>query len=297
MSDGTNGSGMLSGNPAGDAAAGNGGAGSPTSNNQITATADLGGVNNPAPNASGNWWDGFQDNELKGYVQNKGWKDPADLAVGYKNLEKLLGAEKMPMPKGADDAEGWNRVYDALGRPKSADGYKLSVPEGDDGGFAKLAAGKFHELGLTSKQAEGLAAWYNEQGTGRMNEMQQQQAAKAEADMQSLKQEWGAAFDENVEYGRRAAREYGLNAEKLSALENSLGTSEMLKLMATIGRAQGESDFVTSSSGNTFGMTPSAAQQRINALRADKTWTAKYISGDADARSEMQRLMNLAYPE
>jgi hypothetical protein len=288
---------MLSGNPAGDAAAGNGGAGSPTSNNQITATADLGGVNNPAPNASGNWWDGFQDNELKGYVQNKGWKDPADLAVGYKNLEKLLGAEKMPMPKGADDAEGWNRVYDALGRPKSADDYKLSVPEGDDGGFAKLAAGKFHELGLTAKQAEGLAAWYNEQGSGRMNEMQQQQAAKAEADMQSLKQEWGAAFDENVEYGRRAAREYGLNAEKLSALENSLGTSEMLKLMATIGRAQGESDFVTSSSGNTFGMTPSAAQQRINALRADKTWTAKYISGDADARSEMQRLMNLAYPE
>ena len=297
MSDGTNGSAMLAGNPAGDAAAGNAGANAPSSNNTITATADLGGVNNQAPNAAGNGWDGFQDNDLKGYVQNKGWKDPADLAVGYKNLEKLLGAEKIPMPKGADDAEGWTRVYDALGRPKSADEYKLSVPEGDTGEFAKLAAGKFHELGLTAKQAEGLAAWYNEQGSGRMNEMQQQQAAKAEADMQSLKQEWGAAFDENVEFGRRAAREYGLNAEKLSALENSLGTSEMLKLMATIGRAQGESEFVTSSSGNTFGMTPSAAQQRITALRADKTWTAKYISGDADARSEMQRLMNLAYPE
>lgn len=297
MSDGTNGSAMLAGNPAGDAAAGNAGANAPSSNNTITATADLGGVNNQASNAAGNWWDGFQDNDLKGYVQNKGWKDPADLAVGYKNLEKLLGAEKIPMPKGADDAEGWTRVYDALGRPKSADEYKLSVPEGDTGEFAKLAAGKFHELGLTAKQAEGLAAWYNEQGSGRMNEMQQQQAAKAEADMQSLKQEWGAAFDENVEFGRRAAREYGLNAEKLSALENSLGTSEMLKLMATIGRAQGESEFVTSSSGNTFGMTPSAAQQRITALRADKTWTAKYISGDADARSEMQRLMNLAYPE
>jgi hypothetical protein len=297
MSDGTNGSAMLAGNPAGDAAAGNAGANAPSSNNTITATADLGGVNNQAPNAAGNWWDGFQDNDLKGYVQNKGWKDPADLAVGYKNLEKLLGAEKIPMPKGADDAEGWTRVYDALGRPKSADEYKLSVPEGDTGEFAKLAAGKFHELGLTAKQAEGLAAWYNEQGSGRMNEMQQQQAAKAEADMQSLKQEWGAAFDENVEFGRRAAREYGLNAEKLSALENSLGTSEMLKLMATIGRAQGESEFVTSGSGNTFGMTPSAAQQRITALRADKSWTAKYISGDADARSEMQRLMNLAYPE
>lgn len=77
MSDGANGSTILGGNPAGDAAAGNAGAGVPASNNQITATADTGGVNNPAPNAAGNWYDNFQDNELKGYVQNKGWKDPA----------------------------------------------------------------------------------------------------------------------------------------------------------------------------------------------------------------------------
>lgn len=298
MSDGASGSAMLAGNPAGDAAAGNAGAGAPASNNaSATVTADTTGVNNQAPNPAGNWWDGFQDTELKGYVQNKGWKDPADLAVGYKNLEKLLGAEKIPMPKGAEDAEGWNRVYDALGRPKSAEDYKLPVPEGDTGDFAKLAAGKFHELGLTAKQAEGLAAWYNEQGAGRVSEMQQQSAAKAESDMQALKQEWGGAFDENVEFGRRAAREYGLNVEKLSALENSLGTSEMLKLMAKIGRAQGESEFVTSSSGNTFGMTPAAAQQRITALREDKTWTAKYIGGDVEAKAEMQRLMQLAYPE
>lgn len=298
MSDGAIGSTILVGNPAGDGAAGTTGAPASTSNNTINATADTSGINNQAPNPGGNWWDTFQDNDLKGYVANKGWKDPADLAVGYKNLEKLLGAEKIPMPKGADDADGWSRVYDALGRPKSADDYKLPVPQGDDGAFAKLAAGKFHELGLTAKQAEGLAAWYNEQGTGRMQEVQQQSAAKAEADMAALKSEWGNAYDENVEFGRRAAREYGLDESKLSALENALGTGEMLKLMARIGRAQGESSFVeANTAGGGFGMTPAAAQQRITALREDRAWSAKYIAGDAEARAEMQRLMSLAYPE
>ena len=35
----------------------------------------------------------------------------------------------------------------------------------------------------------------------------------------------------------------------------------------------------------------------VQALKGDKGWTQKYLSGDADARSEMERLMRLGYPE
>ena len=71
----------------------------------------------------------------------------------------------------------------------------------------------------------------------------------------------------------------------------------MLKLMAQIGRGMTEDRFVSSGSSNSFGMTPAAAQQRVNALKADPAWSAKYISGDADARAEMSRLMSIAFPE
>lgn len=284
---------MMAGNPAGSsAAAPNGGA--PAAS---TPPAPPAGGEGGTPPASGNWYDSIEDGELKGYVQNKGWKDPVELATGYKNLEKLLGSEKLPMPKGAEDKEGWGRVYDALGRPKTADEYGLPVPEGDPGEFAKVASSKFHELGLSKQQAEGLANWWNETQQGQVQQVQQQSAAKMDAEIQALKGEWGQAWEENVNLGQRAAREFGLDQAKLGALEQALGTGEMLKFMSRIGRGLTEHTFESGKSTNSFGMTPEAAQQRISELKADRDWSSKYMAGGADQKAELQRLMSLAYPE
>jgi len=290
MSDAQNGSAMLAGNPAGQPAADQN-----TGGNQAASTPPADGGNNTPP-ASGNWYDKIEDQELKGYVQNKGWKDPSELAVGYKNLEKLLGGEKLPMPKGADDKEGWARVYDAMGRPKTADEYKLPVPEGDPGTFAKAAAGKFHELGISQTQAEQLATWWNETQQGQMQQMQQQSAQKVEQDISALKGEWGQAWDENINLGSRAAKEFGLDQAKLTAIENAMGTGEMLKFMAKIGRGLTEHNFEGGNTTQGFGMTPAAAKERISALQADKDFSSKYLSGNADAQNEMRRLMGIAYP-
>ena len=301
MSEANSGSGILSGNPASDPAAGGNPAAAAPSAAPVTPPAGdaPSGDAGKAPAApTGNWYDNFEDAELKGYAEVKGWKDPADLANSYKNLEKLVGSEKIPMPKGDDDVEGWNRVYDSLGRPKSAEEYKLPVPEGDTGEFAKLAAGRFHELGLTGKQAQGLAEWWNAQQAGMIEQANASKSSNTEAEITGLKTEWGKAYDENVEFGRRAAREYGLDGEKLTRMEAALGTGEMLKLMARIGRSTGEAAFVDGEPGNKgFGMTPAAAQSRIAALRQDADWSAKYLSGNADAKAELEKLTKLAYPE
>ena len=292
MSDASNGSAMLAGNPAGQPPAGdNGGAGAAS-----TPPAGDNGGGSPPPDA-GNWYDKIEDGDLKGYAQTKGWKDPADLANSYRNLEKLVGSEKVPLPKGADDKDGWNRVYDALGRPKSAEEYKLPVPDGDPGTFAKAASGKFHELGISQQQAEGLANWWNETQQGQMAQQQQQSAQKVEADISALRGEWGQAWDENINLGSRAAKEFGLDQNKLTAIENALGTGEMLKFMARIGRGLTEHNFEGGNSTQSFGMTPEAARSRISALQADPAWASKYIGGGADQQAEMRKLMAIAYPE
>lgn len=256
-----------------------------------------GGVSEPASPASISWTDGIADADLKGYVQNKGWQDPAEMALGYRNLEKLLGGEKLPMPKGADDAEGWNRVFDALGRPKSAEEYKLPVPEGDPGTFAKAAGEVFHKTGITQTQAATIAEWWNGQTAAAVEAQKAESAAKAQQDLTTLRTEWGGAYDENVEMGRRAAREFGMDHAKLATIENALGTGEMLKFMARVGRGLAEPSFATGNGGQTFGMTPQAAQSRINDLRNDPAWASKYLKGDADARAEMTRLQALANPD
>jgi hypothetical protein len=35
---------------------------------------------------------------------------------------------------------------------------------------------------------------------------------------------------------------------------------------------------------------------RISALKQDPDWTAKYLGGNADAKSELERLMKVGYP-
>lgn len=287
MSDAQNGSAILAGNPAGVTAADPQSAGAPPASSAPTGDTP----------AAGNWYDNINDGDLKGYVQNKGWKDPSELAVGYRNLEKLLGGEKIPMPKGADDAEGWSRVYDQLGRPKSADDYKLSVPDGGSPEFAKAAAGKFHELGLSASQAQALTDWYNAQASEQMGAMQQQTSQKTEAELSALRAEWGQAWQENVNLGQRAAKEFGLDEAKLSAIENAMGTGEMLKFMSRIGRGLTEHTFEGGRSTSGFGMTPAAAQQRISELRGDREWSSKYLSGNADAKAELAKLMAVAYPD
>ena len=281
------GSAILAGNPAGDGAAGA----------MVGGAAPAPGDAAPAP-AAGAWFDGIEDADLRGYVQNKGWSSPRDVADGYRNLEKLLGGEKLPMPKGTEDTEGWSRVYDALGRPKESGAYKVPLLDGADPSIAGQVQAKFHELGLSESQGNALAEWWHGQQTATLQGMVTQSAQQSEADLVALKTEWGGAYDENLEFGRRAAREYGLDQGSLSKIEQALGTGDMVRLLARIGRAQGEAKFEGGGAGNNpFGMTPDAARQRISALQHDQAWANKYIGGDADAQAEMARLMRLAYPE
>ncbi len=246
-----------------------------------------------------NWFDGYTE-DLRGLIQNKGWKDPQDVISSYSNLEKLLGADKagrgLVLPKEDADASEWGKVYDKLGRPTSPDGYKLPVPDGDTGEFAKVAAGKFHELGLTAKQAEALAGWYNEQSAGIVQQSAAQLAQQSEADMASLEQEWGQSYDANIEASRRAVREFGFNEQELDAIERGLGTANMMKKFADIGKRLGESQFVEGKNSGNFGMSPEAARVRVSQLKQDPEWTAKYLGGNADAKAELERLMKIGYP-
>ena len=93
--------------------------------NGTTASASTGAI----PRENPCWTDAVEDGELREFARNKGWKQPAEMVQGYRNLEKLIGGEKVPLPKGEADTEGWERVYKALGRPATPEEYQL--PDAD----------------------------------------------------------------------------------------------------------------------------------------------------------------------
>lgn len=241
--------------------------------------------------------DAIQDAELRGYAQNKGWKDPQDLLTGYKNLEKLVGSEKIPMPKGDDDKEGWDRVHTALGRPAKPEDYKLPVPEGMDPTFARAAEARFHELGISAKQAQALAEWNNAQIAEAQKAQELAFNQQAQRDVEALRQSWGPeAFQENIELGRKAAQQFELGPH-VDKLEQALGTKATLEFLSRIGRGLTEHSFEGGKSVTGFGMTPEAAQAQLAALKSDREFTARYLNGDASARKQMDTLMKQAFPQ
>ncbi len=255
-----------------------------------------------APAAAQDWAAGFDDN-TRGLIQTKGWKTPADVLGSYQNLEKLMGADKagrgVVIPKADATPEEWGAFYSRLGRPEKPEAYKLAIPEGSSPEFAAAAASKFHELGLTEKQAESLGNWWNEQAGGIMEGQTAAFEQQAAIDMQDLRKEWGQQFEANAEMARRARRESGLTDQEGQAIERALGLKKAAQVFAHLGKQFAEAPMKggEGSAQGRFGSTPEDARARIAALKGDQEWTARYLKGDTSAAEEFKRLHQIAFSD
>ena len=148
--------------------------------------------------------------------------------------------------------EQWAEFYKQIGAPDTPEAYELPVPEGQDGEFAKTAANWFKEAGLLPQQAQALASKWNEFTSAQAAAAEAAEAQRVAAlDQQNkaqeaaLKTEWGQAHEANMELARRAVRQF-IPADRagdvISALEDSIGYAETIKLMHSIGRGLGEHD-------------------------------------------------------
>jgi hypothetical protein len=243
------------------------------------------------------------DETTVGFVQNKGWTEPAQVLDGYRNLEKLLGADRannsVILPKPDATPEELAKFYDRLGRPTDAEGYKIELPAGADPEFAKTASQWFHELGLSEKQGKALAGkWSEHVGTA---QTAQSQAAQARfvADDTALKAEWGGAYVQNLSQSQAAVRALGVTSEQIDAMSTSMGHKATMEFFQKIGSRMGESSFVSGDKGQSFSgaMTPGQAKAEIQTLRSDKAFTAKLLSKDAEATTRWTQLHQYAFPE
>lgn len=246
--------------------------------------------------------------QLGELVKAKGWKGPADALLSYQNLEKVFGADKagrtILAPKSDDDVDGWNSVYTRLGRPESADKYELPVPEGDDGSFAQAAAPVLHELGLTTKQAKGLAEWWNNASSVRIQAADEAFSKQSEAEYAALQAEWGSAAQQNEELAKRAvlkfSKEAGIDEATFDAMERAMGTSKVMKLFHAIGAQFREADFVASDTPTSGSLTPAQAKNKVASLFADKEFMDRYMHQDSRVRQsaidEMMALNQMANP-
>ena len=123
------------------------------------------------------------------------------LAKSYINATRMIGQDKVAVPNENSTDDQWNEVYGKLGRPESADKYKLEVNSETaqiDEGSIKSFAENAHKLGLNNKQAQGILEYYKDsmEGTAQQSRIDTETAqAQSEAE---LRKEWGRSYDDNI---------------------------------------------------------------------------------------------------
>ena len=79
-----------------------------------------------APAASVGFFDSLPE-DLRAEPSLRNFTDPVSLAKSYVHAQRMIGADKIPLPgKSATDDE-WRQVYKRLGAPDNPKGYDFKV--------------------------------------------------------------------------------------------------------------------------------------------------------------------------
>jgi len=239
-----------------------------------------GQVADAAPEAQGqaeptSWYASAED-EMKGYIQNKGWDDPMKSVQSYKELEKFQGASPDRLLKLPKDGEPMDEIYNRLGRPPTPAEYTY---ESETGAVDEARLGMYkdiaHQVGISQAQFAKLAEADSQYIAKVQAEYQEQIEQQHTVELQTLEKSWGPAFEERAEIGRRFVASNvpdGMDKKAtLEAIENAIGPAAMLKIFANAGEKSNiKEDKLPSGEGDRrFGYSPEQALVDVKTLKAD----------------------------
>ena len=233
--------------------------------------------------------------EFRGDKGFEKFQDIGALAKSYRETAKFVGADKatlVRLPKDEADAAAWGEVWNKLGRPEKPEGYTFEGMDDMPGLDAFRVAA--HGAGLPAKQAAAVAKWYAE------HQAAQRETMRVEAEG-TLKQEWGAAFDERLTSARKALDQFG--GEELrewmerSGFGNHPGVirmfSKVAQQMAEPGALKG------GGSGQQPGaatLAPAEAKAEWDMLQRDGDFMKKYLAGNGPEAARVRRLYAQMHP-
>jgi len=230
-----------------------------------------------APAFSGSWKKGLPADYVNSPTMQKFTDDPDGLLKAIEshlNLEKLLGHTKVPLPKDENDLAGIAIFNKALGVPDKPEGYNLKDPTIPESMKAltfdkKIFQETIHKFGLTPKQAAGLWQAYTEMSMGAYNKYVTDNNNQLAQLVNGLRQEWGDAYDTNVELGQAVINKFSNDQDMNDWITATiLKDPRGAKFLAKIG-GQFAENRIGEFKYQRFALTPEQAQQEIDKIMND----------------------------
>lgn len=221
--------------------------------------------------ASKSWLEGLGDLGKDPSLQM--FKEPSALAKSWVNAQKMIGADKVVIPKAdAPDAD-WDAFYNKVGRPESPDKYELKLPEGitmDDNlakGFKEVA----HKTGLSPRQVQKIVEWDAQQKIEQAKAMEASQTNELRGALDAYKQEVGGEerFKATVDKAKSAVRTLADDGFKKFLRDSGVGSRpEAIAFFAKLADMMGE-DKIRDGTGVPFtNEDPAVIQSQIEDIEA-----------------------------
>ncbi|TCS14549.1 hypothetical protein EV278_107198 [Caulobacter sp. BK020] len=219
-------------------------------------------------------------------------------------------ASLLEVPAKPDDEKGWGELFNKLGRPETADGYKLDLDEGAsdaDKAFADGFKAIAHKAGLSQAQMGAAVGYLNET----IQKAHQEAAEAAKAAAAECQKVLGAAWgDKKAVYETEIPKLLGDLGEKLKIEgvfdklnAQGLGSSpELLQILAAVTDMRAEPGALPGAGAGEAGRpaTPYQAQAALSALHGDPA-KLKALQDRNDplhktVLAEREALLKQAYP-
>jgi len=178
-------------------------------------------------------------------------KSMSALVKVHETLERLNSTgSKVALPSEHASDEEWAHFYQRLGRPESAEGYEIALPEQIEkaGVLNKESLSAFrevaHKAGLTPKQASAIADYYFKEAEAGLAGVAQSQEQEMAAVVQDLEKDFGPRgspkWKREVALAEHGARTLGIDNETLQKTPALANNPVFIRAMRRVAAMTGE---------------------------------------------------------
>lgn len=268
----------------------------PAQNTQQTTPPEGGQFTGPE------WAKGFEvEPEILQDPSLKAIKDLPSLVKSYVHAQKKMGMDKVVIPNKNSTQEEWLQFYGKLGLPSTLEEYGIKTPEKNV--FGEELVNKFKEVAFQHKllpdQANAVFEFLNTYTSEQAAALEEANQNSVQEAIQSLQQEWGESFPQNVRKAKLAVLEFGGQDFQKYLDESGLGNDpQLVKAFAKIGESFFKEDKFGAEGKPAYAMSPDEAQKKIGEIQGDFNGPYYNTMHPDHNRTvqEVNKLFQMAYP-
>ena len=224
-------------------------------------------------------------------------KDIGGLVKNYVNTKRMVGDNKVVIPNEKSTEEEKEDFWRKLGKPDSAEDFKIDVPE------APVVEKEFYEEfkkfsfdnNILPNQANAMVQ-FMETYESQLNEKFGAEAKeRQEAEIKALKTEWSEGFDGKINLVNTVIKEFAdediMNHMKNTGMVNDVKLAKFLAQVGEVLYAEKKLDTPAPSTG----LTKESARAEYNSLKqSDAYWDKKHIN-HAETIKKVEKLLDYVH--